>query len=400
MAEMSSRTLRQSNRASVLRFVVLRKETTRAELAAGCQVSVSTVTNVLGDLMSEGLVEESGLVPSDGGRPIRTIRVASNGACMIGIDVGEHGVRIELFDLDLRRVDRVFRALPWRRTTPARVAELIADGVAAIRSANPAHEKSLIGIGLGLPGIVETGPDGRDTLYAQSLGWKPVAVEELLGTSDVPIFADNGAKTLATAELWFGAAKDSQHSIVALVGSGIGAGVISGGRLLRGSFSSAGEWGHTKISIGGPSCHCGAAGCLEAHAGGTAILDRWRSAGEPDRAEEESLATLIEAADAGQAAAAGILDEAVEALGIGLANLVNLFNPEKIIIGGWAGLQLFEARADALSNAVRRLALARPASQCQLTRCQIGADAIALGAAVLPLELLIEGAISAPKVKS
>lgn len=80
----------------------------------------------------------------------------------------------------------------------------------------------------------------------------------------MPVYADNGAKTLAAAESWFGAARGARHAIVALIGRGIGAGVIAGGRVLRGYASSAGGWGHTKVAIDGPACHCGGRGCLEA----------------------------------------------------------------------------------------------------------------------------------------
>lgn len=106
--------------------------------------------------------------------------------------------------------------------------------------------------------------------------------------------------------------------------------------------------------------------------------------------EEQVLGTLIAAADSGDAVAARVLGEAVEALGVGLGNLVNLFNPEQIVIGGWAGRRLLEARHHAITGLIRRYALARPAEQCRVEPCRLGDDAIALGAALLPLEQLLE----------
>src|SRR6266545_8171177 len=97
--------LRQRNRAAVLRRIVLAGETTRAKVAADCALSSATVTNVVSDLMREGLVEENGSLPSDGGRPIARLRAAAGAAHLIGADVGEHGVTVELFDLSLSRVD-------------------------------------------------------------------------------------------------------------------------------------------------------------------------------------------------------------------------------------------------------------------------------------------------------
>src|SRR6266516_2610514 len=237
--------LRRRNRAAVLRTIVIAGSTTRAAIAAECELSLSTVTNVVADLMRAGLVREAGSVPSDGGRPTMRVGPVAAGASMIGVGVGEQAVTVELFDLGLRKLDGVIQELPRAREqlTPQRVAWVVSEAVGAVRAANPDWERSLLGIGLGLPGIVDASPDGRVTLFAQTLGWEPILAEQLCGGVDLPVFADNGATTLAMAELWFGAARGVRHSVVALVGRGIGAGVINNGRLLRGLSSSAGEWG-------------------------------------------------------------------------------------------------------------------------------------------------------------
>jgi len=387
--------LRARNRSAVLRRILLAGETTRATLASECGLSTATVTNVVADLIREGLVEENGSLPSDGGRPIARLRPRASGAYVIGADVGERGVTVELFDLSLRRVDHVFRRLATRATTPARVGEALTRAVAEVRAANPGPDAALVGVGLGLPGVVDTSEGGSATVYAQSLGWQPVSIEQVVGSMDLPTFADNGAKTLATAELWFGAARGRAHSIVVLVGRGLGIGVIVGGRLMRGASSSAGEWGHTKVSLGGPTCQCGARGCIEAYVGGDAVLRRWREAGaDVTGPDEKAFARLIAAADAGDAAAARVLDETVEILGLGLANLVNIFNPEQVVIGGWAGLRLVQHRQAELEQQVTRFALAHPADQVVIEAGKVGDDAVALGAALLPLEQLIDGTLS------
>jgi len=391
--------LRERNRAVVLRHVLLNQPTTRADIAVACDLSTSTVTNVVGALIREGLAQENGSVPSDGGRPIAQICPAPGGAHVIGVDVGEQGVAVELFDLSLSRLDRVFRALPRRRSKPGQVGQVVSDAVDAIRTANPGAEESLIGIGLGLPGIVGQDPVGGVTLYAQSLGWEPTSVDEMFASLGLRIFADNGAKTLARAEMWFGAARGVRHGVVALVGRGMGSGVISNGELLRGLSSSAGEWGHTKIAVDGRECQCGGRGCLEAYAGGGAIMDRWREAGGTCSGPlEQGLEKLIQAANGGDPTAERVLAETVDALGMGLANLVNLFNPEEIVVGGWAGLRLFQARGEQITHRLRVDSLARPAEQCRIETCRFGDDAVALGAALLPIEALIDGSIPSPAV--
>ena len=407
----TSRDLRQHNRAAVLRKIVLDGETTRAGLAASCGLSPATVTNVVADLMRDGLVQETGLRPSEGGRPMARLGAVPEGACVIGVDVGENGVTAELFDLRLNRVDRVYRELATRTVSPERVTSALSDAVAILRKAHPGPGASLAGIGLGVPGIVDVTADGTTRIYTQSLGSDEIVVDQLFRLDDVPVYADNGAKTLAAAESWFGAARGARHAIVALVGRGIGAGVIVGGRVLRGYASSAGEWGHTKVAIDGPACHCGGRGCLEAFVGGEAILRRWTdmqdrrggtqgTGGDLQSTDETKLAHLLQAAATGDSVAREVVSDTVEILGMGLANLVNLFNPERIVVGGWAGLLLHQAHHDELEQAIRRHTLHRPGEQFRLEACVFGDDAVALGAALLPLDRLIEGDIPAPKAST
>lgn len=394
----STKELRQRHRAMVLRRFVSEGESSRAEIAAATGLSSATVNNVVAELVREGLVGEVGVVPSDGGRPIVRFGVAGEGAHIIGADVGEQGVTVELFDLSLHRIDRVFWELSPQSVSPDRIAAGLKEAITHLREAHPERSESLIGIGLGLPGIVEQGSDGVTTLYAQSLGWQPTSIDEAFFQVDLPVYAENGAKTMATAELWFGAAREARHAIVALVGRGVGVGVIANGAVAGGLSGGAGEAGHTRISRGGPLCACGGRGCLEAYVGGGAILRRWRAAGGAvEREDGQSLTELLAAADQGDPRAVEVVDETIEILGMGLANLVNLFNPEQIVVGGWAGQQLYRAREAELDRALREFSLDRPAEQVRLDLCRLGDDAVALGAALLPLERLINGDISAPK---
>jgi predicted NBD/HSP70 family sugar kinase len=389
--------IRRRNRGQVLRSILLAGETTRAQLGAETHLSTATVTNVVSALIAEGLVEEVGTLPSNGGRPIARLSPRGDAVSVIGADIGEHGITVELFDLGLQRVASVFEQIPARIASPETIGATLRGAVGRIRAEHATVADRLVGLGLGLPGIVDTTPDGGTTIYAQSLGWDPIGLDDLYADPEIAIFADNGAKTMATAEAWRGGARDVAHCIVALVGRGLGAGFLVDGTLLRGLSSSAGEWGHTKVSLDGRLCACGARGCLEAYVGGGAIMARWQDAGgTPHGAEEEALAELIAAADGGDGIATGVLDETVEILGLGLANLVNIFNPEVIIVGGWTGLALADARLSQLVAATRANALDRPAQQVRLEVTRLGHDAVALGAALLPIQHLIEGTLPAP----
>ncbi|NUU18724.1 ROK family transcriptional regulator [Cellulomonas humilata] len=394
MTVATTRDLRQQNRTKVLRTLVLSGETTRATLAADCELSPATVTNVVNELIDDGVVEEIGSVPSEGGRPIARLALRAAGAHMLGADVGERGVAVELFDLSMNRLDREFREWPVSMAGPAEIHESLGAAVAAVRARHPEVEATLVGLGLGLPGVVERDHEHwqEATLYAQNLGWAPTPVGDLVSAPGLEVFADNGANTLAVAEMWFGAARGADDAVVALLGRGIGLGVICGGQLVRGALGAAGEWGHTKIGLGaGPTCGCGATGCLEAYIGAHAILERWRATGAQEPGEGwRALSALVAAAEAGEPAAIGVVDETLDVLAVALANLVNLTNPERIVLGGWVGLRLLPTRRDDLTERVRRLSLHRPGSQFTVELCRFEGDSVALGAALMPLQAFID----------
>ena len=169
--------------------------------------------------------------------------------------------------------------------------------------------------------------------------------------------------------------------------------MITDGTTYRGSTSSAGEWGHTTLSYGGRLCRCGARGCLEAYVGAEGILDRFRKArgGRAMPAHGRAVAAGLPARRGGAVGHRGgrVLDETVGYLGAGIANLVNLFNPERIVLGGWAGLALGARLLPEIRTATAAHALRHAYEQTSIELCQLGQDAVAVGAATLPVEALL-----------
>jgi predicted NBD/HSP70 family sugar kinase len=249
----------------------------------------------------------------------------------------------------------------------------------------------VLGAGIGVFGIVEHG--AQVLVHTPTVGWDAVPLEQYVrkGT-DLPLYIDNGAKTLGQAEMWFGAGRGAQHAVIALVGSGVGAAIVTHGATYRGASSSAGEWGHTTIVYGGRPCRCGSHGCLEAYVGAEGVLDRYRVA-RGDRAgpggdEESRLAGLLAAA--GQSKVADrLLAETAGYLGAGIANLVNLFNPERIVLGGWAGIALGAVLLPEIRATAAQYALRHPYQQASIEMCVLGPDAVAFGAATLPVAALL-----------
>lgn len=388
------RDLRRGNRAEVLQRLYFDGPMSRFELGPVTGLSSGSISNVVAELVADGLVEEAGSVDSDGGRPRTLLRIAPTSGHMIGVDVGETRVRVELFDLTLTELARTERPLEHQRYDVEVVVGHIRDGIAEVLAAADIAPERLLGVGIGVPGIVARTPDQGAVVHGQTIGWDAVPVESLLRSTcrlpdSVPFFIDNGARTLGQAEMWFGAGRGAHSAVVVLFGSGVGACLVTeevgSGRAV--------EWGHLTVRVRGRRCRCGALGCLEAYAGAEALLDRWREQGgrpPQDVDEETALSALLAAAyPAGDAdpdpVALAVLEETAEYLGAGLSDLINLFQPERILIGGWAGLQLGSRFLPAVRQYATSYALRYPAERVSIDLGRLGPDAVTVGAAILPL---------------
>ncbi|MEE1752058.1 ROK family transcriptional regulator [Streptomyces sp. SP18CS02] len=386
--------LRRGNRAAVLQRLYFDGPMSRHALGPATGLSSGSISNVVGELAADGLVEEAGSIGSDGGRPRILLRVVPTSGYLIGVDVGETRVRVELFDLTLTELARVERPLTGDGYDVDVIVEHIRHGIAKVLADADVAPERLIGVGVGVPGIVAPTPHRGAVVHGQTMGWDAVPLEQLLRAScrlpdSVPYFIDNGARTLGQAEMWFGAGRGAQSVAVILFGSGVGAclvtDVVDQGRAL--------EWGHVTVSVGGRRCRCGALGCLEAYTGAEALLARWREAGgrSPEGADEETALTALLAAaypagdEEPDAVAQAVLQETAEYLGAGLSGLINLFQPERILIGGWAGLQLGSRFLASVRTHATAYSLSYPAGRVVIDLGRLGPDAVTVGAATLPL---------------
>ncbi|WP_430502303.1 ROK family protein [Micromonospora trifolii] len=395
LARATNRSVRLRNRSALLTKLFLDGPLTRQDLVRSTGLSQPAVSNVVADMIDEGLVAEAGAAESDGGRPSMLLRIAPRFAFVIGVDVGETRVRVELFDFAMTLLASVEYPLDPARTEPDLVAGHVLAGIDAVTGQAGVTPGDVLGVGIGVSGVVEQGIEA--VVHAQALGWDRVPLERLIGAgTDLPLHIDNGAKTLGQAEMWFGAGRGARHAVFALVGSGVGASVVTNGATYRGASSSAGEWGHTTLVYGGRVCRCGARGCLEAYVGAEAIIDRYREARRgrpvPGEDEESQIAALVAAAET-SATARRVLEDTAGYLGAGVANLINLFNPERVVLGGWAAMALGDL-LPAVREAAGRQALRQPYEQASIELCRLGVDAVALGAATLPIaRFLTEGGV-------
>jgi len=394
----TARDLRRANRASVLRALYFDAPASRLQLSTRTGLSPATVGTVVNEFLDEGVVASTGQLDSDGGRPATLLKVRDDRAHAIGVDVGETGIRAELFDLGLRRLGAAQRPLPDVAPSPSEVVAAVAGVVEGLR-AGLSGGGDLLGIGVGVPGIV----DGEDetVVHAPGLHWDGVPLQAVLqATLGAPVHVDNGAKTMGRAEAWFGAGRGVRDLVVALVGTGVGAAVVTNGVVYRGASSSAGEWGHTKIVLDGAPCRCGSRGCLEAYLGASAVINRHRRLMDDspaDSSQEEALQRLRRDAEAGEPAAVKALDETATYLAAGIGSLANLLNPSTVVLGGFVGLSLGPLLLPLVREALPRYALLPAAQRLELVLSRFGPDAVALGAATLPVERFLTSGGNIPR---
>lgn len=367
--------LRRHNQALILDALRRSGEVTRPDLARTTGLAWPTVSRLVDDLIDRGLVEDTGRPGPGRGRPATTVRLRPAGAYTVGGELDRHGIRLVVADLsgtvrgtaELGRGDGPAADL---RAMADRVELLLADlGVAAER---------VLGLGLGVPGQLD--PDQGLLVGPPHLpGWSQVPIAALL--SDLlpyPVTVDNDANTAAAGEYLLGG-HPARHLISVYAGSGIGAGLVLDGRLYRGRANGVGEIGHCVIDPAGPACFCGRSGCVEVFASTGAMA---AAAGQSGFAE------LLAAEAGGDPVARAALRSGGERLGLGLGNLINVLDPDLVVLGGEAAASpTFEAATFA---AMRRHTFLPGSRGIEAQRSALGRDGVARGAAATALARLFE----------
>ncbi len=375
---------------------------------------------MVAELIEAGLVVEAGAVESEGGRPRILLEVGASRFHVIGVDVGETHVRVERFDLALTELARVDIPMTPGRYEPEVRGRRIVAGLAGVGPARAGHrDAELLGVGIGVPGH-RGGPAGV-LVHCQTIGWDAVPLEAMLReVTELPLFVDNGATTMGQAEMWFGGGREAADTVFLLIGSGVGASILVGGMPYRGASTSAGRVGahhrgdrRTPLPLWGQ----GLPGGLHRRGVGDRPLPRGRRCPRPrpgqrlgqrpgqrpgDRCRRRGGRAPADPGDrraAGAARAPTPSDRPrrrhwprgrswttpPSGSGSSIGNLINLFNPERVIIGGWAGLLLAQGLMPQIREAAREHSLHYPFSRTTIELGRLGPDAVARGAATLPV---------------
>ncbi|MEU5054736.1 ROK family transcriptional regulator [Streptomyces sp. NPDC001939] len=393
----TSRDIRTANRYAVLRHLIAKSPASRGELAEATGLSQATVATLVGELTALGLLVEVGFEESAGGRPRSLVAVDAAGGALVGVDVAETYVHAELFDLALGVVARAEQELRPGESAPEDVVGRIAAAVGAVVAAADARRPPrVLGVGVTMPGQVDR--ERGVAVRASNWGWHDVPLAALLGKRlPYPVHLDNPLRAATVAELWFGAARGRDDAVVINLGTGVGAGLALGGTLHRGVTNSAGEWGHTTLVLDGRPCRCGGAGCVETYVGAPAIMRTLRelapdSALLTDEDQTTTIGALGRAAADGDPLALRVVRETARHLGAAVADLVNLLNPEVIVLSSWVAAALGTPLLTEVREAVARNALGSPFAATEIVLSPIPTDSVCLGAATFALE----GVLSSP----
>jgi predicted NBD/HSP70 family sugar kinase len=320
-------TIRYINRQIVLNFIREKEPISRAEISHETALQRSTVSLIVDELKTRGLVYEiEG--ESTGGRPPTLLRLRAAASLAIGIDIGTAQTTIAVADLAGRVVDREkFETDPDVRATFRRVG-------AGLQKFIRVHG-NIEGIGVCVPGLVD--PETDIALFIPHFKWRNWSLaSELQKLTGVPVTIDNDANAAALAELWLGRPeiRDVRDFILVLVEEGLGTGIIFDGQVYQGVAGAAGEFGHMTIGKGAPvACAAGSEECWEAFASERATLARYRQR-VPSADSEITFLQLIEKAFAQDEAACDALLETAYYLGLGIANLTKGLSPEAVILAG------------------------------------------------------------------
>lgn len=376
------------NSRLVLKTVFEQDFVSRADIARHTDLSRATVSDVVAGLMDDGLVMETGLGPSAGGKPPTLLDVVADARLLICLDLGNSQLRGAL--VDLRGHIRHEESLPLNErdgeTALAQVYELI-DSLTALT------DRPLLGIGIGTPGLIDV---RRGVVRnAVNMDWTDLPLRDLLQERyDLPACVVNDSHAAALAEYTFGTDGHKPNLVVIKIGRGISAGIVLNGQLHHGDGSGAGEIGHSMVQEGGDLCRCGRQGCLETIVSSRAIIRQAQTIAQrnPDSALNRLVADpsqitteiVYQAFSEGEPELAALIQQVGRYLGFALANLVSVLNVQKILIAGT--LAIFgEALLQPARDTMRERCLAALGAETQIEPASLGTDIVILGAAALVL---------------
>ena len=380
---------RKHNSSLILDLLRLEGRSSRASLASRIGLTRSSVSRIVDELRTDKLIREVNLSSGRKGRPGMLLELDPRGGSAIGLEIGVSFLSILLTDFTANVLWRERVDLPDDASleTYLRQAEKLLQK--ALRLATE-HGLRMMGIGVAVWGLVDYA--AGVIRFAPNLKWRDLPLKQRWQEKfQVPVYLENEANASALGEYYFGAGRKVENFLYLSMDIGVGGGILSDGKLFRGASGYAGEIGHMTIDPSGVQCNCGKTGCLETLVGRKIILQKYR-----ERSGEGKTLTLDEVIQRGRSGdrdALGVFQETAEALGIGIGNLVNLFNPQRVILG-WSLGEAYDLLIPNLKESIKRNSLDDPLQSLDIVPFTNGPDVCLLGCVALVLDEIIRERVS------
>jgi N-acetylglucosamine repressor len=374
------------NRRLVFTTIYNHKEISRAEIARVTDLTATTVSNVVAELITDGLVEEEASVPLTKGKPPTLLRVNKDAHYMICLDLTRSAFQGAVINLRGEILERL--SIPIRRRTGEAALEV---AYALVDALLPTAAGSILGIGVGAPGIID--PGNGIVHRAVNFGWYDLPLRGLLKERyELSTYIANASHAAVLAEYIFGRRKNTSDLVVVKVGHEVGAGIILNGQLFLGHGFGAGEIGHVKVVENGERCSCGNFGCLETVCSSRAVVKRAQAIAQDNPSSllnrfaltpaELDIDCVLRASEADDVALQPLVADVGHFLGVAIANLVGVLSVPFVLIAGSVG-DFGEPLLNVINQEVMNRSLARMVSQTRVELASLGPDIVLLGAAAL-----------------
>ncbi|MDR1137202.1 MAG: ROK family protein [Synergistaceae bacterium] len=385
------------NKKNVLNFIRRNGASGRAEIARNLGLSIPTVMNISQTFIDLGSIREVGVGESNGGKPPILLALVPDTYYSIGVDIGATKITAIVTDCNASvKYKKIYGSK--RGLSKGIILESITEIIEETVACSSADAKKIIGIGIGMPGLVDA--RSGEVLFSPDFGLENMhIVSTIERTFAKKTMIGNVTQVIAAGEKYCGICKDTENFLCVGLGYGIGSAIVTNGQLYKGCSGFAGELGHIVMDKNGPRCDCGGHGCLEAISSGNAIAKCAKERiGKGERTSILELAgniddieakTVFDAAKSGDAVAAEIVENAIEYLGIAIAGMITMLDLEFIVLSGGithAGKFL----TDRLKNYVDRHKMRYSGQGTRIVISKFGSDAAAIGAASLILNRWIE----------
>ena len=367
-----------------------------AEIARMLNLSSPTTQGYLNELINEKFIEYKGKGESIGGRRPNMYGLIKNSLYLLGIDVGQRKFSVSLFNNELQNISGIKTKTMKLEQDIAAVDEIYDFTQKLIGELN-IDEKKIIGVGINMPGLIDSDKGINYTYLTETK--KPIK-EVFQEKFNLPVHIENDAKARALAELRYGLAKESQNALVIQLGWGVGTGMILNGKLYKGNSGFSGEFSHVLIEEDGQLCSCGRRGCLETLASGRALVEQATKELENnpnsvlhqvviDQGGQLTPDDIVHAAKGADQLALALINNMGQKLGKGISYLIQILNPELIILGGVIS-QANEYLLTPVNQALYRYCIPKLREDTTLKISQIGIEAGVLGAVSVVLERSID----------